>query len=246
MRLDKLVSESLPCSRLEAKKIILSGRVLVNGEVCKKAANKITDDQEVIFTGTGIGTGSGSAGQNRQLSRKLYRQTARYIVINKPSGFICSTHDEAYPSALNLIDVINKSKLHFAGRLDQDTTGLVLISDDGQWTHRVTSPKYKQVKTYRILLDTPLTEQAIESLENGVLLKDSEKLTKPATVNILQPLEVELIITEGRYHQVKRMIAAVGSHVESLHRISVGHVTIAHDLEIGCWRYLTSSEKDLF
>jgi len=240
MRLDKLVSESLPCSRLNAKKIILSGGVLVNGVVCKKAASKITDDQEVIFTGTG------SAGKNRQLSRRLCRQTARYIILNKPSGYICANQDEGYPSALNLIDVINKSKLHFAGRLDQDTTGLVLISDDGQWTHRVTSPKYKQAKTYRILLDTPLSEQAIESLENGVLLKDSEKLTKTATVNILQPLDIELKITEGRYHQVKRMIAAVGNHVVSLHRISVGHVTIAHNLELGSWRYLTPSEKDLF
>ena len=237
MRLDKLVSESLPCSRLEAKKIILSGQILVDGKVCKKAANKISDDNDVYFSGRREGS---------QSLTKLTRQKPCYILLNKPSGYICSAQDEGYPSALNLLTIRNKAKLHFAGRLDQDSTGLVLISDDGQWTHRVTSPKFKHVKTYQISLATPLSKDAVELLEKGMLLKDSTALTKPTTVNILQSGIVELKIIEGRYHQVKRMIAAVGSHVVSLHRASVGHVTIGDDMKLGSWRYLTTSEINQF
>ncbi len=229
MRLDKLVAEATPCSRLQAKKLISSGLISINGLITRQIGLKVMDKDRV-----------GSSGKD------LTRLKPRYILLNKPMGYVCSTLDEQYPSALNLLTGVNLSKLHFAGRLDQDTTGLVLISDDGKWTHRITSPKSKLSKTYRIELASKLTEEAISLLQSGVKLKNEAKPSKPAAIYRIDQLNIEISLTEGRYHQVKRMIAAVGSHVVSLHRPTIGHVTIGDDMELGAWRYLTAMEIEKF
>lgn len=166
----------------------------------------------------------------------------RYFLLNKPKGYICSTKDEEYPSALNLLQLANTDKLHFAGRLDADTTGLVLISDDGQWTHRITSPKYKHVKVYLVLLDSHITKEMIGKFEKGVVLNDSTKPTEPAQVQVIDPNKIKLSIAEGRYHQVKRMLAAVGNHVVDLHRESIGRIKLDDSIELGKWRELDSTE----
>ena len=229
MRLDKLVSEATPCSRLQAKKIISSGRVSINGLITKKIGTKVSDTDRV-----------------ESLGKELSKLSTRYILVNKPLGFVCSTQDEQYPSALNLLAGVNLANLHFAGRLDQDTTGLVLISDDGKWTHRITSPNSKFNKTYRVELASPLTDEAINLLQTGVKLKNDDKPTKPATVHQIDKINIEISLTEGRYHQVKRMIAAVGNHVVSLHRITIGHVTIDDEMNSAAWRYLTPAEIEGF
>jgi len=229
VRLDKLVAKALGVSRKHATKLVQSGRVSVNDSLEKSASKGVSDSDNILFEGQPI-----------ELPGK------RYIVLNKPKDYICSTKDEEYPSALNLIDPRNFGNLHFAGRLDAETTGLILISDDGQWTHRITSPKFKQPKTYRALLDSDITEQAVSDLEKGVMIKDSDKPTSPAQVKVLNPKEIELTITEGRYHQVRRMLVAVGNHVVELHRSSVGSIILSEDLGIGEWRVLTQAEVDGF
>ena len=228
MRLDKFVSQSAEITRSHAKKLIASRRIKVNLQVVSDSAHKIKDTDSV-----------------RLDDKTIQLSGYRYILLNKPAGYICSTQDEEYPSALNLIDVSNKSKLHFAGRLDQDTTGLTLISDDGNWTHRITSPRKKCGKTYRVWLSEVIDSATIELLQNGVLLKNETKETLPASVSIVTNKEVLLTIFEGKYHQVKRMFAAMGNRVTKLHRESVGEIALG-TLEPGQYRLLSDVERDAF
>ncbi|MGL5359962.1 MAG: pseudouridine synthase, partial [Shewanella sp.] len=128
------------------------------------------------------------------------------------------------------------------GRLDADTTGLVLITSDGQWSHRITSPKKECVKRYLVDLAEPVDSSVTALFAAGVQLRGEEGLTKPAILEILSPLRVRLSITEGKYHQVKRMFAAVGNHVVGLHRERIGQIELDAALALGEWRYLTAAE----
>ncbi|MGE4296323.1 MAG: pseudouridine synthase, partial [Campylobacterales bacterium] len=170
----------------------------------------------------------------------------RYILLYKPENYVCSHKEEGnYASALELVDLPHRDRLHFAGRLDADTTGLVLLTDDGEWSHRVTSPRKQCGKTYRAILADPLPIDALKQLESGVVLRGEEKPTLPAQVEPLGLREVRLTIFEGKYHQVKRMFAAVGNRVETLHRERIGALTL-EGLQPGGWRHLSSEERALF
>lgn len=229
IRLDKIVAQALDTTRSQAKKLIKKGEVVVNGKKEKNPALRIQTDEEVFYAG-----------------RKLEIFHKRYLLLNKPKGFICSNVDENSPSALNLIDLPSKDKLHFAGRLDIDTTGLVLLSDDGQWSHRVTSPNRSKSKVYHVTTDEPISSDGIDVLARGVVLKDSINPTKPCKIRRLSHTELELTLTEGRYHQVKRMIAAVGGHVTQLHRTAIGHVTLTDEMPLGHWQHLPAQEVEQF
>ena len=133
-------------------------------------------------------------------------------------------------------------KLHAAGRLDIDTTGLVLMTDDGQWSHRITSPRHHCEKTYLVTLESPVADDTAEQFARGVQLHNEKDLTKPAVLEVITPTQVRLTISEGRYHQVKRMFAAVGNHVVELHRERIGAIKLDDDLEPGEYRPLTEDE----
>ena len=229
MRLDKFVAKAADVTRSKAKKLISSGKVSVDQSICKSANLLISDLQSIELLGNPLS----------------YVQH-KYILLNKPKGYICSTKDEQYPSALNLLDTISLEKLHFAGRLDVDTSGLVLISDNGQWTHRVTSPKHQHEKTYIVTTSEVVSSEQQQKLTTGIVLKDSAKATLPATVEIISEKVISLAITEGRYHQVKRMLAAVGNHVVDLHRKSIGCLTMDENMNGGDWRYLSQEEIDSY
>ncbi|PHS17641.1 MAG: 16S rRNA pseudouridine(516) synthase [Kangiella sp.] len=229
MRLDKFIAKATGSTRSKAKKLILSGQVNVDQTICKSVGLIVSSQNQIELSGDVLAfTGN------------------RYILLNKPKGCICSSKDEQYPSVFNLLGLNNLDKLHFAGRLDVDTSGLVLISDDGQWTHRITSPKHKHAKTYIVSTSEPLTKKAIQQLKTGVLLKDNVKPTLPAVVSTIDDYTYSIAITEGRYHQVKRMFAAVGNHVVELHRRSIGSLNIDETMEMGQWRHLTEKEIESF
>lgn len=229
MRLDKYLCECTELSRAEAKRLLRTGEVTCNGKVEKSGSYKVTDDCEVKLEG-----------------RQLQMRGFRYIMLNKPVAFLCSTTDEVYPSVLNLLDIDKVDILHIAGRLDADTTGLVLITDDGQWSHKITSPKKECGKRYRIQLADPIEDtiedRLIEVFKKGIELRNEKQLTQPAELEIIAPTEVLLTITEGRYHQIKRMFAAVGNKVVSLHREKIGSIELSDELEPGEWRHLTEQE----
>jgi len=228
MRLDKFITQATNLTRSQAKKMISQKRVLVEGKIVTEAKIKIVQNQEIKLD-----------------SRVLSLSLKRYIMLNKPAGYICSTQDEVHPSALKLLDSSSMKDLHFAGRLDVDTTGLVLISDDGQWTHLVTSPKNKCHKIYRVVTDKVIDNSQIEQLTKGVLLKGESKPTLPASVQLINSNEIDLTLYEGRYHQVKRMLAAVGNHVISLHRLQIGEIKLG-GLNKGSWKVLSEREISSF
>ena len=227
MRLDKFLCDALGATRREATKIIKSGDVTVNDKVQKSGAIKVTDDCTVEWQG-----------------REIAKQGPRYIMLFKPEGFVCSHEDGFNHTAFTLLDEVKMEKLHFAGRLDVDTTGLVLITDDGKWSHRITSPKHKCQKTYRVWLADAVQEDYVEKFEQGIELRNEPELTLPAVMEVIDEHQVLLTITEGKYHQVKRMFAALGNKVEALHRERIGAIELDEDLEPGEYRYLTDEEID--
>lgn len=163
-------------------------------------------------------------------------------MLNKPLGTVCSNVADGYPSVLSLLDIDKAQELLIAGRLDHDTTGLVLITDDGQWLHRVTSPNKHFGKRYRVQLADPIQPGLVELFAKGVALKGDVELTLPAELTLLSTNEVLLTLHEGRYHQVKRMFGAVGNKVIGLHREKIGAICLDNGLELGEWRYLTDTE----
>ncbi|MBY8148556.1 16S rRNA pseudouridine(516) synthase RsuA [Vibrio fluvialis] len=227
MRLDKFLCDALGSTRKEATQILKSGDVTVDGKVQKSGSVQVTDDSVVVW-------------QDRELSLT----GPRYIMLYKPEGFVCSHEDGFNHTAFVLLDEANMRGLHFAGRLDVDTTGLVLITDDGQWSHRITSPKHKCDKTYRVWLADPVQADYAEKLANGIELRNEREMTLPAQMELVNADENEVLLTihEGKYHQVKRMFAALGNKVVGLHRERVGDIVLDEALEPGEYRYLTEEE----
>ena len=225
MRLDKFLCDALGATRREATKTLHTKTVTVNGVMVKSGATKITEECVVEWQGN-----------------ELRVRGPRYIMLYKPEGFVCSHEDGSNQTAFELLDEIKMDKLHFAGRLDVDTTGLVLITDDGQWSHRITSPKHKCQKTYRVWLVEPVEDDYVEKFKEGIQLKSETGLTLPAHLDVRAEKEVLLTIHEGKYHQVKRMFAALGNKVEALHREKIGEIEMDEELELGEYRYLTQEE----
>ncbi|MCP5205912.1 MAG: 16S rRNA pseudouridine(516) synthase RsuA [Hahellaceae bacterium] len=225
MRLDKYICDCTTLSRIQAKRAIGKGDVTVSGVVVKKVSTPVTPGAEVVFEG-----------------RLLALRGPRYIMLHKPLDTVCTSLDDDPRSVLALLDVDKPEQLHIAGRLDVDTTGLVLITDDGNWSHRITSPKKTCGKRYRVKLAEPVDEGVINVFAQGVMLKDETRVTLPAQLEILTPQEVLLTLREGKYHQVKRMFAAMGNRVVGLHREQIGEIALDPSLEEGEWRPLTSQE----
>ncbi|MBY5927682.1 pseudouridine synthase [Halomonas sp. DP8Y7-3] len=231
MRLDRFLSETTDLTRSLAKRALMREEVTVNGEVEKKAARQLAQDDSVSWQG-----------------QPLALVGLRYIMMHKPVGVECTARRGLYPRAVDAIDLPKAERLQPVGRLDVDTTGLLLLSDDGQWSHRITSPRHRSGKRYQVTLARDLEdpEQAIERFAEGVLLDGEELPTRPATLVCHGPRQVELTIVEGRYHQVRRMFAAIGNHVEALHRHAIGALTLDPELAPGEWRELTDAERALF
>lgn len=225
MRLDKAVSQVTDLSRVEVKRAAKAERITVNGEIVKDPATKVRDTDDLCLDG-----------------ESLLEPGPRYFVLHKPLGYVCATKDGEHPTVLDLIDEPNKHKLHIAGRLDIDTTGLVLLTDDGQWSHRITSPRHHCDKTYYAHLADRISEDAVAKFAKGVWLDNEKKRTKPAKLEILFANEVRITISEGRYHQVKRMFAALGNRVLELHRERIGNIELEEDLHEGDYRPLTQEE----
>ncbi|GAA0397481.1 16S rRNA pseudouridine(516) synthase RsuA [Cocleimonas flava] len=228
MRLDKLLSSSTAFTRSLAKVAIKKGKVKVDGVVVKNHAQKVAEDALVEYMGVSI-----------------KKPKPQYIMFHKPAGVVCANSDEDHETVFDSLFLPRVETLHIAGRLDIDTTGLILITDDGQWSHRVTSPKHNHEKSYLIDLDTPITEKQIRILSEGVQLKAEEKRCLPAQIEVLSELKIRMTITEGKYHQVKRMMAAVGNHVEKLHREQIGKIKLDESLKENQWRELTAEEIEL-
>lgn len=229
VRLDKWLSEKSSLTRSEAKDALKKGKVLVNGQTVKDPSLKLnTDSDEVILDGN-----------------KLIYEKNVYFVLNKPAGFVTSTSDSDGVNVMSLLKGEVTKNLFPVGRLDKDTEGLLLITDDGELAHRLLSPKKHVKKTYYVECQKSISDFDMDILRNGVDIGDDTP-TKKAEVTRIDDKIINLSITEGRFHQVKRMLEAVDNKVVYLKRLSFGNLVL-EDLGInpGEYRKLNSSEIDI-
>ena len=227
MRLDKYIASVTDFSRKEVKRMLHADEVTVNGEHERDPGRKVSDSDQVCL-------------QDILLSPPR----TRYLMLYKPEGVVCSTDDPTHPTVTALLELPRVERLHICGRLDVDTTGLVLLTDDGQWAHRVTSPNRHTGKVYRVTTADPIPEDAVRRFASGMMLQGESRRTRPAELELLSEHEARVCLHEGRYHQVKRMFAAIGNRVESLHRVQIGNILLDEMLEPGEWRELTPEEID--
>lgn len=225
MRLDKFIGNNTELSRTQIHIAIKQGLIFINDNSVAKTNAQIMDGDKVVFDG-----------------KLIEERKARYLMLHKPAGYVSANSDSEHPTVLDLIDLPFKQELQIVGRLDLDTTGLILLTDDGQWNHKITSPKHLHTKSYLVTTSDVIDESAKALFLEGVLLKGETKPTLAAELTILSSHQARLSICEGKYHQVKRMFAAIGNHVVGLHRERIGAIGLDADLPLGKFRPLTSDE----
>ena len=232
IRLDKFISERTEYTRSQIKQLAAKGSVKVDGTAVKRADVKIDPETAAVSV---CGT---------EISAQRYR----YILLNNPEGYVCSTNDNDGESVMKLVPPEMRTKNMFpAGRLDKDSLGALLITDDGGLAHRMLAPKSHVPKIYIVKLDRPFQSNYVDLFKNGVALKDNERCL-PAKVKSLENTEnmAFIEICEGKYHQVKRMFAAVGNNVEKLMRVSVGGLVLPEKLGKGeCMELLHKDVENL-
>lgn len=230
MRLDKFLVNLKYGSRNDIKKLCKNSLIKVNGQIVKDSDLNINPNLDEIMVD----------------DEKVFYKENITLIMNKPAGYICSTVDEKYPSLLRLLDEkYSRFCFNFAGRLDWDTEGLVILSTDGELIHKITSPKKDMYKTYyvkteKIIVNEEILEAPITLLDG----KDKEYTTKGAKINKLSDYELLLSITEGKFHQVKRMLEYIGNKVIYLKRIQIGNLSLPNDLEPG--EFIEIDSNDIY
>lgn len=227
-RIDKIIASQGQYSRSDVKKLVKQGRVTLDGAAVKSSDIKADPEKAVI------------AIDGRVLGYKKHL----YIMLNKPKGVISATEDPTQPTVIDLVPKeLRREGLFPAGRLDGDTTGFVLITDDGDFAHRILSPKNHIMKTYIATLQRELTEADVEAFRNGIELKDGTLCLEAQVSAVAGTVPMAQVkICEGKYHQVKRMFAALGNKVLELRRIKMGELSLDEKLSEGQCRELTGEE----
>jgi 16S rRNA pseudouridine516 synthase len=229
MRLDRFLTRRGSHSCREVARHLTDSRVRVNGEVETSGLRKIDAFSTIELDG-----------------EILQARQAVYLMLHKPAGFLSATIDRQHPTVLELIDHPLRQELHLAGRLDRASTGLLLLTNDGRWSRRVTEPEQNIGKLYRVTTRDPIAEDTATLFQNGIYFAYEDLTTLPASLRVLNPREALLEIAEGRYHQVKRMFHAVGNQVLTLHRERIGPLHLDPDLPPGKSRPLTRQEISWF
>jgi len=225
MRLDKYLSHCGLGTRTETRNLIKQGVVEVDGLVCKQLGRHINDEQVTVY------------------GEPLAYEPFLYYMVHKPAGVLSASKDPKQPTVVDLLQGDNPLPVHVVGRLDKDTTGLILLTNNGALAHKIISPKSKLPKVYEMTLDHPLTDEEIHSLEAGILLEG--KKTLPCTISHIKELTYHITLMEGRFHQIKRMMASVNREVVELHRTTLGPLTLETSLVEGVYRALTKEEVTL-
>lgn len=226
LRLDKLLSNSGFGSRQKIRELAKQNKIIVNGNIISDVSTKIDTSDTIICNGDVV----------------EYSEFT-YIVMNKPSGYVSACSDKLHPTVIDLLEPrLQKLRLSPVGRLDIDTEGLLFLSNDGDFIHNIISPNKNITKTYYIRSESPLSENDINTLENGVLLITENYITKPATIDKITENEYLITISEGKFHQVKRMLIAVGNKVTYLKRIKIANFKLPENLSKGEYKIVKKSE----
>ncbi len=226
MRLDRFLSNLPQLNRKQVRLLLVERRVRVDGERVSDPHHEVREFSQVTLDDQVLQAG----------------RPARYFMLHKPMGCVSATVDPHHPTVLDLIDEPDKHDLHIAGRLDYNTSGLMLITNDGQWSRRLTQPQTKLGKVYYVETEQLIDAQYIETFARGIYFSFEDLTTQPADLVLLGPRSARLTIIEGRYHQVKRMFGHFQNKVLRLHREQMGPLTLDPELSPGQYRALTAEE----
>ncbi|MGL5359957.1 MAG: pseudouridine synthase [Shewanella sp.] len=224
-RLDRFLCAKLQIPRKSVRELLLSGRVRVDGAIAKDLDLQIDEFTKVQC--------------DEQL---LQSNTPSYVMLHKPVGVVSATQDAQHPTALDLLDAKVRGGLHIAGRLDLNSSGLLLLTNDSRWSQALMSPQHKVDKLYRVTLANPLTADYIAAFAQGMYFGFEDIVTQPAKLEIVSEYVAEVTLKEGKYHQIKRMFGRFRNPVVDLHRISIGQIVLDASLKPGQSRTLTPQE----
>lgn len=217
IRLDKFISNQSLLSRSQARKAVFCGRVTVDGQTADKPDLKIDDTKAVVALD----------------GQEITYEKFVYLIMNKPKGVLSATNDKRDKTVVDLLPEIYSNRNIFpAGRLDKDSTGMILLTDDGDFAHRITGPKHHIEKSYIVELDGQITKEVIDGFRTGVTLYDGQECLS-AVCEAITPIKARVILTEGKYHQIKRMFGVYGLGVVSLHRERIGNLFLPENLAPG-------------
>lgn len=230
MRVDKMIANSQLDTRRNIKRNAKKGAIIINGEVVKDVSTHIDPNKDEVF----------------YLGEFVEYYDNFYLIMNKPAGYLSATEDKD-PTVIDLLDDFYKGvDLSIAGRLDKDTTGLLILSTDGKLIHKITSPNSNMEKTYEVETRDPIDESYIEEFKRGVHIKEDDYLARPAKLKIIDDRKAIVKITEGKYHLVKRLFSNLGNEVVNLKRVAIGDLKLDPYLNPGDYRELTDDELKLF
>lgn len=223
-RLDRFISRNSEFSISDTRLLIAQKRIVLDGQVASSIQQKVGEFTQVVLDGQCLN-------DNKPV----------YIMLNKPRGVVSATKDPKHATVLDLIEHPQKSELHIVGRLDFNTTGLLLLTNDGAWSRKISLPETKLAKTYEVTLSEPLSDEYVAVFREGIYFAYENITTRPACLEILSDYTARLSLVEGKYHQVKRMFGFCQNQVLALHRVSVGSIFL-EGLEVGQSRALTIDE----
>lgn len=228
MRLDKYLTKTGLGTKKEVKSLIKKKLIFVDDKLVTNDSFNVKEQDNVYYL------------NNNKLEKLVYEEYI-YLMLNKPKGYVCATKDNIHKSVLELIKGFDERTLHIVGRLDIDTEGLLLITDDGDFTHKVTSPKSDISKTYYVEYSGVLNNDATKMVSEGILLDDGE-LTRPGNLEIIEEGKSFITITEGKYHQVKRMFAGMNTKVTYLKRVKINNLEL--DIPLSSFRKLNKDDLE--
>lgn len=225
MRLDRFIESQLACSARSVREMFVQRKVLLNGVAVAEGRGLISEFCRVEVAGN-----------------LLQARTPIYLMLHKPAGCVSATRDTKNPTVLDLINYPDKDQLHLAGRLDFNTTGLMLLTNDGRWSRRITQPQHKIPKTYWVKTKDEITQSQVNSFAQGIYFRFENLCTAPAQLRLIDSHTAYLTIHEGRYHQIKRMFGFFNNEVTGLHRLSMGDIQLDSTLAAGEYRQLSPAE----
>ena len=226
-RLDRHLSNALRINRRDVKPLLAAGRVKVNGTIARDADLLINQFAAVVVD-----------------NEALPFQHAQYLMLNKPAGILSATKDANQRTVLDLLDAVQHAGLHIVGRLDKNSTGLLLLTNDGEWSRGLMAPEKHVEKTYIVGVKHAISDECVEAFALGIHFPFEDIVTRPASLEILAPQLARITLTEGRYHQIKRMFGRFRNPVLSLHRTQIGAITLDPALPSGAYRALLRSELE--
>lgn len=224
-RLDRFISTHTQTHRKEVRLLLAQQRIQVDGRIATDIHQPVDEFSHIMFDG-----------------EVLQANTPSYIMMNKPIGVVSATKDTLHTTAIDLLNRPDRAHLHIAGRLDRFSSGLLLLTNDGRWSRSLSEPGFSVTKRYIVTVKHPITDDYIHAFSAGMFFAYENITTRPATLHILDEHTAEICLTEGRYHQIKRMFGRFRNPVLALHRIAIGNLALEATLNQGEYRDLTALE----